>query len=114
MEDNIVLDVADYSGRRVILHEERWNHHIQRRHPELIGCLRRVENTLRDPAFVYQAGELTSTHLYYRLGAIDRFRHLYLAVVVRLDLEPAQVRTAYLTGEPSRSKGRLVYVKARR
>lgn len=113
MDHSTALDVKDYSGRRVILHKKRWEHHIQRRHAEMLGCLRRAENALRDPAFVHEDRESATTHLYLRLGAIDRFRHLYLVVVVRYDPAPAQVITAYVTGGPSGSAGRLVYVKAR-
>jgi hypothetical protein len=114
MHENIILDITDYSGLRVVLLEKRWDEHIKCRHPEMLSCLRQVEDVLRDPGFVYHVGDFAKTRLYYRLGAIDRFCHLYLVAVVRCDLQPAQVSTAYLTAEPSRSAGRLVYVKAHR
>jgi hypothetical protein len=113
MKDDKVLDITDYSGRQVLLRKETWTHHIQAKHPEMLGCLRRVENTLRSPSFVYEDREFEATRLYYRLGAIDRFRHLYLVVVLGLDRRPAQVTTAYVARSPSESAGRLAYVKAR-
>ena len=113
MDNDILIDTEDYAGRRVVLHANRWETHVLLKHPEMIGCLRQAENTLRDPSFVQQ-GRNPRTVLYFQLGAIDRFRNLYLVVVVRHDLQPAQVRTMYLTREPASFVGRLVYVKARR
>ena len=109
-----MLDVEDYSGQRVVLEKGVWADHIQHEHPETTGLLQEAGETLREPSFVYKSKEFQTTHLYYRLGAAERFRYLYLVVVVRCDLQPAEVLTMYITREPSGSSGGLVYATARR
>jgi hypothetical protein len=108
------LDTQDYSGARVVLEPSVWEHHIQLKHPEVAGALPEAKQTIRDPTFVYEDRTILGTRLYYRLGAISRFRYLYLTVVIRFDLHPARVLTMYVTKEPSGSSGRLVYASARR
>lgn len=77
------------------------------------GALEQAKKTIRDPTFVYEDRTFPSTRLYYRLGAIPRFRYFYLAVVVRFDRQPAWVVTMYVTKEPRGSSGRLIYASAR-
>lgn len=113
MGGDFALDVEDYSGQRVTLASEVWDNHIQHEHPEVAGRLEEATEALKNPDIVYEDQEFPTTHLYYRLGAIDRFRYLYLTVVVRCDLKPARVLTMYVTREPSGSSGRLVYATAR-
>jgi hypothetical protein len=113
MEHDLALDTVDYTGRRVLMSAVTWIYHIQARHPDMAGRLLEVEETLHDPSFVHEDRNCAATHLYYRLGAADGFRCLYLLVVVRCDIRPALVLTAHLAGAPSGSAGRLVYVKAR-
>ena len=108
------LETQDYSGTWVILQSSVWERHVQREHPEVAGALQEAKETIRDPTFVYEDRNLPSTRLYYRLGAIPRFRYLYLTVVIRFDLQPARVMTMYVTKEPRGSSGRLVDASARR
>jgi hypothetical protein len=107
------LEVQDYSGMWVVLESSVWETHIRRRHPEVADALEEAKETIRDPTFVYQDRIRPDTRLYYRLGAISRYRYLYLTVVLRCDLLPARVMTMYVTKEPSGSSGRLVYVSVR-
>ena len=88
--------------------------HIQRERPDVSHALQQAGETIRDPTFVYEDRDFPGTRLYYRLGAIPRFRYLYLTVVIRFDRQPARVLTMYVTREPRGLSGRLVYVSARR
>lgn len=113
MAQEYALEVEDYSGTRVVLRPSVWERHIQQEHPELARALEEAKETIRDPTFVYEDRTFPSTRLYYRLGAVPGFRYLYLTVVIRFDLRPAQVMTMYMTREPRGSSGRLVYASAR-
>lgn len=114
--NTILLDTLDFRGRRVIMTRKRWQEHIQAEHPELTeGALEDVAEILESPHFVYESAKQTSRHLYYRYGDADEFyRFLYLVVVVRYDVEPARVVTAYVATMPSGTNRRLIYCEVRR
>ena len=114
MGSEYVLDTHDYSGTRVVLEYSVWEKHIRREHPDVGDALEQARETIREPTLVYEDRGFPSTRLYYRLGAIPRFRYLYLTVVIRFDRQPARVATMYVTKEPSGSSGRLVYASTRR
>jgi hypothetical protein len=109
-----VLETEDYAGVSVVLDRSIWEGHILREHPDVADSLAYAEQTIRDPTFVYENNTVPSVRLYYRLGAIPRFRHHYLTVVIRFDRRPARVVTMYVTKGPGGSSGRLVYASARR
>jgi hypothetical protein len=109
-----VFEIRDYSGVSVILSRSVWEAHVLKEHPDMAGSLPSAEHTIRDPTFVYESRTYPSTRLYYRLGAIPRFRHLYMTVVIRFDRQPARVLTMYVTKGPGGSSGRLVYASASR
>ena len=114
MGSEYVLDTQDYSGTRVVLESLVWERHVRREHPDIGDALEQARETIRDPTFVYEDRAFPNTRLYYRLGAIPRFRHLHLTVVIRFDRQPARVLTMYVTREPSGSSGRLVYASTKR
>jgi hypothetical protein len=114
MAGEYILETQDYAGVTVVLYRSVWEKHILVEHPDMVESLRRAEMTIRDPTFVYEDRTFPSIRLYYRLGAVPRFRQLYLTVVIRFDCRLARVLTMYATKRPGGSSGRLVYASARR
>ena len=108
--EHYLVDVLDYEGTRVVLVERTWRQHILMGHPELADSIEQLASVLQTPHVVYESANASTRHVYYRLNLVGgRNRFLYLAVVVRYDVEPARVVTAYVTGMPSGAVGRMIY-----
>ncbi len=65
-----ILECVDYSGRRVVLTDDRWYDHILMEHPELIQNDRSIEETLVSPHAVTQDTGYANREVFYRLGAL--------------------------------------------
>lgn len=85
----------DFEGRAVRLTEERWEH-IQE-HPEMVGMLDAIAQTLASPEAVIRSLADPKTHLYHRFYVGTKVGDKFLCVVVKVQDDDAFVLTAYLT-----------------
>lgn len=96
MSTEIALTCTDYQGREIRLGRRQWEQKC-RVHPELVGNLERVEQTLRQPDVTTADTHFANRECFYRKGALPRKRREFLKVVVEFDSETdtGRVITAY-------------------
>ena len=97
-----MIYLQDKDGRLVRLTGERLGH-LESDHPEMLGQIARIEETLREPERVIRSRADAQVELHYRLYASTPVTRKYLCVVVKsLSKEEAFVVTAYFTNSPKR------------
>jgi hypothetical protein len=97
--------LRDYEGHLIRFTEERWAHISG--HPEMVGMLRAVEETLGAPEVVVQSASDPEARLYYRFYPQTLVGGKYLCTVVKVKADDAFVVTAYLTDQVK--KGTVVW-----
>ena len=97
----VIWEQSDPKRRRVKLLEKTWSEHVQLDHPE-IPASPPLREAVADPDYIVMEQRVEgSSSIYYRLGGIEGFPHLNLAVVVQWhEDERGQVSTAYVTKSP--------------
>ncbi|CAN5519826.1 hypothetical protein BH23CHL2_BH23CHL2_05910 [soil metagenome] len=96
MSTDIVLTCTDPQERVIRLEQYRWEQKC-RVHPELVGNLQSVEQTLTQPEAITADANFANRECYYLKGALPRKRREFLKVVVEFDSETdtGRVITAY-------------------
>ncbi len=103
--------VRDHEGILWELSSDAWAH-ITVRHPEIVGLLEKIEETLRDPDEVRRSRKRHDTVLYYKrfealqIGTLT-VKSKYVCAVA--DHSEHEVKTAYLT--PRMKQGALLWRK---
>ena len=87
--------IKDFDGHRIRLTDERLAHILD--HPEMVGMLVTIEETLREPTAVIQSISDPEAKMYYRFYMGTKVGDKYLCVVVKRQFDDAFVLTAYLT-----------------
>ena len=108
-----VVGTARYSvsGRLIAVERGQWEQHIVSGHPELERELSTVLGTISQADELRLDANYPTRWCYYRLGAVRRFPHLYLKVIVHFDNQVRHdlgadgvVVTAYLCRSPKRQE----------
>ena len=86
--------LRDYQGLAIRLIDERLAHILE--HPEMVGLEQAIEDALAQPEAVVESLSDPPARLYYRFYLGTRVGDKYLCVVVKVLVEDAFVRTAYL------------------
>lgn len=60
------FETVDYSGVPLICFHERWEEHILKGHPDMVGQQAAVITALSDPYYVTQPGGRPNRRVYYR------------------------------------------------
>ena len=93
--------VRDPRGLAISISPKRWAH-VADGHPEMSARFDDVVETLRNPNVIQRSTSGQNSQIYFWLKPIDygKFSSLYLAAVVRIDIDAAvgELRTAYLVG----------------
>jgi hypothetical protein len=90
------LSCQDPLERQIALNRDRWEQKC-RSHPELVGRLSGVEQTLTEPDVMTADANFANRECFYRRGVLPEKRREYLKVVVEFDPEERRGRviTAY-------------------
>ena len=88
-DDNTLL-LTDHQGRIVRFTAERQRHVLE--HPEMVGQLERVAETLSRPELVVATRLDDSVYVYHRFYATTLVASKYLQVAVKLFLDDALTR----------------------
>jgi hypothetical protein len=102
-----MLQLTDYSGRKIRLTQERLHHLLQ--HPEMQGQVDRLEETLAQPEFVVSTVVDPSVLVYHRHYQTTPVTSKFLLVVVKQSAHDAFVLTAFFSNR--RKKGTIVWQK---
>jgi hypothetical protein len=89
-DDSVLVEVKDVDGREVVLLARIWEQKIIRDHPELVGHLDAVVETVAEPNHV-EADALPFRMRFYRRG-IGPSR--WLLAVVSYEQQPGRIITA--------------------
>lgn len=65
--EEVLFEVRDHAGRRVVLTQERWNH-VLRNHPDMTGRIAEVMRAVREPTDVLP-GKRRGEEWFYLAGA---------------------------------------------
>ena len=90
----------DYQGRKIRLNTERLSHLLE--HPEMVGQLHRIEETLANPQIIISTSLDDSVHVYHRYYEITPVTSKYLQVVVKLLIDDAFILTAFFSNRQKR------------
>ena len=93
------MDFTDFKGKTIRLTDERWSH-INQFHPETIGQIQFIGETIHDPDLV-QSGmkdELLAIKKYAKTPISE---HKYCIVVYKYDDVDGFIITAYFSRRPS-------------
>ena len=82
MNEDIVFEINDKSGRKIYLSEERWGH-IKYEHPVVANRLEEIKDTLTNPTAVRKSDHDEKIRFYYRYYKNIKLREKYLFVMVR-------------------------------
>lgn len=100
--------VEDPTKRKISLYEDEWKH-VQDRHPEF-KTWGSLEATAKNPNVIVSSGRKANRDIYYRLGALNTYPPLYVAVVVGFAGIEGKVITAYLSDGIKVGPGGYKYV----
>jgi hypothetical protein len=91
----VFFTTNDPLHRNVYLPNNSWKH-IQDRHPEFStwGCLKGV---IGQPDIITDSVRKTDRDIYYKIGALDTYPSLYVAVVVGFNKNDGVIITAHLS-----------------
>ncbi|MDR9755633.1 MAG: hypothetical protein ACN4A7_04575 [Thermacetogeniaceae bacterium] len=93
----IFVNIKDPLDREVSLPEDAWKH-IQEGHPELSSWTS-ISLTIQEPNVIASSSRKANRDIYYKLGALDTYPPLYVAVVVTFwEKRRGIVTTAHLSG----------------
>lgn len=106
----IFTTTTPHCGGSVILTTERWEH-ATGHHPEVAPYIEQVRRTLEQPHLVYETRHHRPTLAFYAKGLIDdhAYRGCYVAVFVRIQMQPPEVWTVYLPNRLSPNLGKLLH-----
>jgi hypothetical protein len=92
MSGKRIFEITDPQGRRVIFHDDTWEH-IKSGHPEITNY-RRIKTTVMDPQIIIRP-PLRNSLIYVDCTQL----HLYFNVATKVDdtLNECTVSSAYLT-----------------
>ena len=99
--------LKDLDGRLIRLTEERLHHILD--HPEMVGMIPAIRETLLHPLVVVQSKSDESAHLFYKYYFGTKVGDKYLCVVVKYESKNRFVLTAYLTDQIK--KGKIIWQK---
>ena len=94
--------LRDHRGNNLRLTDERLAH--IREHPEMVGAMSRLEETLRTRDTVVQSAQDEHVHLYYRRYAATPVGDKLLCVVVKSGDDDRFILTAYFTDSVKRGR----------
>jgi len=86
----------DIHGRRIRLTEER-QEHIETDHPEILGQIDEIENTLLNPDIIVRSRVDPQVELFYRYYKGTLVAEKYLCLVVKVLVDDQFIITAYFT-----------------
>lgn len=92
--------LTDHQGRNVRFTQERLEHVLE--HPEMVGQLDRITETLRTPERVVASAVDRSVHVYCRFYATTPVTSKYMHVAIKLLSDDAFVLTAYYSSRVKR------------
>ena len=101
-DDADTLVLTDYRGRSVRLTKERQGHVLE--HPEMVGQLGRVAETVRSPELVVASRLDSSVQIYHRFYDTTPVTSKYLQVAVKMLAEDAFVLTAFYSSRQKRGE----------
>ena len=96
---------TDYRGRKIRLNTERLSHLLE--HPEMVGQLHRIEETLANPQIIIATSLDDSVHVYHRYYETTPVTSKYLQVVVKLLIDDAFILTAFFSNR--QKKGDMIW-----
>ena len=110
-----VCRIEDPRGLEVTLTPPRWNRHLIVHHPDMAGRLKEVLDTVQDPEVIQLSLYDPEVHLYYRRKAkgFGKFSHLFVEVVVRVDLEHVSGDRVTAPFTNALDKGRVLWARKR-
>ena len=94
--------LTDYQGRTVRFTGERQRHVLE--HPEMVGQLGRIAETVSSPELVVMTRLDKSVHVYHRFYNTTPVTSKYLQVAVKLLADDAFVLTAFYSSRPKRGE----------
>ena len=95
--------LIDFRGRIIRLTEERENH-IEVDHPEMVGQIERINETLKNPNIVVRSNVDLEVELFYRHYNNTPVTEKYLCVVVKVSSQDLFIITAYFTDRVKRGE----------
>ncbi len=98
----------DYRGRSVRLTDER-HIHLENQHPEMVGQLNRISQTLKVPVIIIQSKTDQTVELFYNHYKTTPVSEKILCVVVKTSHDNHYVITAYFTDTIKR--GQILWEK---
>lgn len=98
----------DYRGRSVRLTDERLDH-LENQHPEMVGQLDRISQTLKMPDKIIQSKTDKTVDLFYNHYKTTPVSEKKLCVVVKTSGDDNSVITAYYTDTIKR--GQILWEK---
>lgn len=87
--------IKDYAEREIRLTSERVEHILE--HPEMVGQLGRLKETLKTPMFVIATEADETVHVYHRFYETTPVTSKYLQVAVKINEDDAFVLTAFFS-----------------
>jgi hypothetical protein len=86
----------DIRHRQIRLTDER-QEHIEIDHPEMLGQIDRIQDTLANPEVIVRSNVDADVELFYRHFSITPVTEKYLCVVVKAVVDDRFIVTAYFT-----------------
>lgn len=102
--------IEDPLKREIVLSSGSWEH-VQQRHPEFTTW-KSLEITIQNPNIIGQNPDSRKPNrdIYYKLGALDVYPPLYVAVVVGFKGDQGSIVTAHLADDIRIGPGGYKYV----
>lgn len=101
-----MMILKDLDNRDIRLSDERLEHFIAD-HPEMIGQLDKLQETLRDPDRIVKSKTDFNVELFYRHYSLTPVTQKHLCIVVKSEFDDTFIITAYFTD--SIKKGELLW-----
>lgn len=103
-----MIEFKDYNSRIIRFTDERYTH-IEENHPEMIGQLNKIEETLIRPESVVKSTTDDTVNLFYRKYNKTPVTQKYMCITVKVLRTDAFIITAYFTD--SIKSGELIWTK---
>jgi len=105
--DESVEILLDLNGLQIRMTAERMEHLLA--HPEMVGQLERIRQTLAEPECIVLTHADESVHVYHRFYEKTPVTSKYLYVVVKVNNEDSFVLTAFFSSR--RKRGTTLWQK---
>ena len=100
----IVFDLKDKDGNRVVWYEDSYNHHRNDRHFDTHNLFNTVKRAIKTPQLKFKEKERNCKHFYYMVRMDKKgTKQLYMEVIINYNTVPAVILSAHLTSDTKRA-----------